>query len=312
MTLPEAILSEQVELPLVENEWLISAGFSYAYKFFRAPGDSGPPTLILCGAFQNFHSWSSYVKVFLARGKSVLLLALPGTGESEPLPPEYSIEFLADSILRLLNSFSLEKVAIIAPSYASPAGYSFAQDHPDRVKNLLLCGTMERIPAPLTPYVAHSIATLERGDMEQFADEVLGLMGPRVGHGLLCADPSKVIPRRKLVLRILRSQLIKLSEEDKLRFKYNTYRLIQHSFFDLGRPPAVPVLVFTGEHDTFTKAHLCRRIAAHIPGSQFTTILEADHMFHLEQFDTTSELFYRFSQELPLHGLSGISDLEDM
>lgn len=298
------------ELPQAQEMWLASAGFSYVYKFFQVPGCSDPPTLILSGAFQNFQSWNSYVKMFLARGKSVLLLALPGTGDSEPLPPEYSIDFLADSIRQLLDHLGLEKVALISPSYSSPTAYAFAQQHPERLRNLLLCGTMQKIPSPLAPYVAHSITSMDEGKMEQFADEVLGITGPRVGHGLLCTDPNKPIARRKLALRILRSQLVNLSKEDRLRYKYNTYRLLQHRFFNLRRPPVVPSLVFTGEHDTFTKPHLCRRIAKHLPGAQFTTVLEADHMFHLEQFDTTSELFYRFSQALPLHDVVGISPLE--
>ena len=312
VALPRKKSSPQVELPAVKEQWLTSAGFSYAYKAFEVQGDSKPPTLMLFGAFQSFQSWNGFVKAFLAQGRSVLLLALPGTGESEPLPPEYDIEFLADSIRLLLDHVGLEKASIIAPSYSSPAAYSFAQQHPGRIRNLQLCGTMQRIPAPLTPYVERSISLMEEGNMEQFASEVLGLTGPSAGHGLLCADPSKVIARRKLALRILYSQLLNLSNDDKLRYKYNTYRLLRQRSFDLEHPPAVPVLMFTGEHDTFTEASLCRRIAAHIPEARFTTILEADHMFHLEQFDTTAELFYRFSQELPLHDLPGISALEDV
>jgi pimeloyl-ACP methyl ester carboxylesterase len=293
------------------KQWLTKGGFQYTYKAFWHRENAKPPTLILCGAFQNFQSWNSYVKVFLERGKSVILLALPGTGESEPVPPEYSIEFLADSIRQLLDHLGLGSVSIIAPSYSSPTAYSFVQSHPDRVKNLLLCGTMQKIPTPLIPYVARSIGTMDDGNMEQFANEVLGITGPRVGHGLLCADPGKPIARRKLALRILYSQLVNLSEEDKLRYKYNTYRLLQHRFFDLQHPPTVPVLVFTGEHDTFTKPHLCRGIAEKIPGAIFTTVLEADHMFHLEQFGVTSELFYRFPHGLPLDGLAGISTVEN-
>lgn len=294
----------------VKEQWLTADGYAFSYMFFPGEDCHEPPTLILCGAFQNFQSWNSYVKVFLARGKSVVLLSLPGTGESEPLPPEYGIDFLAASILQVVDHLSLEKVSIISPSYSTPAAYHFAQQFPERVRNLLLCGTMEEIPSPLRPYVARSITTLREGKMEQFANEVLGITGPRVGHGLLCTDPSKPIARRKLALRILQSQLINLPQEDRLRYEYNTFRLLLHPCFDLKRPPAVPALVFTGEHDTFTKPHLSRRIAAHLPESLFTTVLEADHMFHLEQFATTSELFYRFSQGQSVEGVPGISPVE--
>lgn len=309
-TLPRLSADPLPRIVPVKAQWLTADGYAYSYMFFPGEDCHEPPTLILCGAFQNFQSWNSYVKVFLARGKSVLLLSLPGTGESEPLPPEYGIDFLAASILQVVEHLSLEKLSIISPSYSTPAAYRFAQQFPERVRNLLLCGTMEEIPSPLRPYVARSIATLREGKMEQFASEVLGITGPRVGHGLLCTDPSKPIARRKLALRILKSQLINLPQEDRLRYEYNTFRLLLHPCFDLMRPPAVPALVFTGEHDTFTKPHLSRKIAAHLPDSLFTTVREADHMFHLEQFDTTSELFFRFSQGLSCEELPGISRVE--
>lgn len=297
-------------VPLVKEQWLTSSGYAFAYKFFPGEDDHETPTLILCGAFQRFQSWNSYVTFFLAQGKPVLLLSLPGTGESEPLPPEFGIDFLAASILQLLDHLGLEKVSIISPSYSTPAAFQFAYCHPERITNLVLCGTMEEIPSNLRPYVSHSITTLREGRMEQFANEVLGITGPRVGHGLLCTDPAKPVVRRKLALRILQSQLINLSHDDRLRYEYNTLRLLQHPCIDIKHPPKVPTLVFTGEHDTFTKPHLTRRIAAQIPDSQFTTILEADHMFHIEQFAVTSELFYRFSHNLSLEEIAGIGPLE--
>ena len=298
------------ELPAVEDQWLSSDGYSFPYKLYQSKDCLEPPTLILCGAFQTFHSWNYYVRKFLENGKSVLLMCLPGTGESEPLPPEFGIDFLAASIRQVLDHLGLFEVSIISPSYSTPAAYLFAQQHTERVRNLILCGTMQEIPSPLQPYVAHSLTTLREGRMEQFAEEVLGLSGPRVDHGLLCTNLDKPVARRKLALRILRSQLINLSADDRLRYEYNTLRLLQHNFNDLNKPPISPTLIFTGEHDTFTKAHLSREFASKFPDAVFTTILEADHMFHLEQPEATAQLFFRFAQGYALDDVVGISDLE--
>jgi pimeloyl-ACP methyl ester carboxylesterase len=92
----------------------------------------------------------------------------------------------------------------------------------------------------------------------------------------------------------MRRGLTRMSEGDVHRFVWNTRRLLDHAPLDLTRPPDVPTLVFTGEHDVFTRPEYCRRIADHVQGARFTTIPEADHIFHLQRFDATVDLLLRF------------------
>jgi len=88
--------------------------------------------------------------------------------------------------------------------------------------------------------------------------------------------------------------LVRMDDRDLLRFIWNTQRLLRHTALELDRPPHVPTLVFTGEHDTFTRPERCKWVADHIPGVRFTTIPAADHVFHLQQFDATVDLLWRF------------------
>jgi pimeloyl-ACP methyl ester carboxylesterase len=302
---------ESAELPVAKDHWLRAAGYRFCYRLFMGSNTQAVPTLIMSGAFQNFNSWNSTAKTFLAQGKTVVLLNLPGTGDCDPLPPDFGISFLAESIRQVLDHAGIEKVNIISGSYSSPAGYLFAQKYPERVGNLVLCGTMKEIPKHLRPYVARSITTLRQGRMEQFANEVLGISGPQAGHGLLCTDDQKPVARRKLALRLLYSQLVGLSADDRLRYEYNTLRLLSsHDCFDLSRPPSAKTLIFTGEHDSFTRPEFCRRIAAALPDSTYTTIKEADHMFLIQQFAATCQLFYHFSYGLALSGIKDIHPLE--
>jgi pimeloyl-ACP methyl ester carboxylesterase len=310
---PHKPASPQVaELDVPQDQWLMAGGYGFCYRLFAGKNIEAVPTLIMSGAFQNFSSWNSTVKHFLAQGKTVILLNLPGTGHCDPLPPHFGIDFLAVAIRQVLDHAGIEKVNIISPSYSTPAGYLFAQWHPERVRNLLLCGTMEEIPKNLRPYVARSITTLREGRMEQFADEVLGISGPQAGHGLLCTDPDKPVARRKMALRILYSQLVSLTDDDRLRYEYNTLRLLlSNECIDVHRPPTAKTLIFTGEYDSFTKPEYCRKIASALPDAAFTTIQNADHMFHIEQFPVTCELFYRFSYDFPLSDIEGIHPLEE-
>ena len=85
--------------------------------------------------------------------------------------------------------------------------------------------------------------------------------------------------------------------DDLRRYVWNTQRLLALDALDLARPPRVPTLVFTGEHDPFTPPERCRRVARHIPGARFTTIEQADHVFHLERFDEALRLLMEFVDE---------------
>ena len=77
-------------------------------------------------------------------------------------------------------------------------------------------------------------------------------------------------------------------------------RLLHHEPLDLGAAPAVPALVFTGEHDVYTRPELCHEVASAFESATFTTIRSADHLFHLECFDATLALVAWFLRGEPL------------
>jgi pimeloyl-ACP methyl ester carboxylesterase len=284
-------------------------GFRFWYYESEHASSSYLPVLFISGAFQSMESWKNFAIRYLQAGFPVILVDLPGTGDSDPLPAEYGLDFLSDCILHLLNHIGCHKVSLTSASYGTPIAYSFAANHPSRVHRLILAGTMKEIPHHLQSGVKHTIEILHKGDMVSFANEVLGFTGPQKGNGLICTDLSLKIKKRRIVHRLLFNQLLKMSDQDKLKYEMNTLRLLRKEF-RIDKPPSCPTLVFTGEHDTFTRPDFCREIAASIPDSVFTTIHEADHLFHLEQLEVTSNLILNFHRGLSLKSLHGIANVE--
>jgi hypothetical protein len=101
-----------------------------------------------------------------------------------------------------------------------------------------------------------------------------------------------------------------MTMEEQQKYEYNTLRLLHHEPLDLTRPPKCKTLVFTGEYDVFTRPQHCRAIASSIPGSAFTTIKNADHLFHIEQHAVVSDLLLSFSQDASLQNINGINCIE--
>jgi pimeloyl-ACP methyl ester carboxylesterase len=275
-------------------------GFRYYYRVLGSKNESCCPILFLSGAFQTMDSWGKFVDYFNDK-TTLILVDLPGVGKSDFLPSEYGLDFLADCIENVLVHVSIPKINVFSASYGSPIGYEFAKRYPHRVSHLLLAGIMREIPKESEASVYSTITFLQQNNISKFTDEVI--------NGLLCMDTEKV-SKCKIVARLFRNQLKQLTTNQMEKYIANTLRLFKHTPLDINQSPDVPTLVFTGEHDTFTKSEYCREIANSFQNSTFTTIKYADHLCHMEKFEVVIELSYRFFINESLEDISGCNDIE--
>lgn len=270
---------------LIEGE-LRLRGLRYYYRFSQHPQPEFSPTLFVSGAFQTMDSWTRFAKAFRPH-TSVILIDPPGMGRSDLLPATYDVDFLADCILQLIDELGCDKVNVVAASYGTPAAFRLAQLAPQRLTRVVLAGTMKQIPDHIQGTVRESIATALRGDRSLLADQVV--------EGLLCRDVSLPVQRRQLAERVLRAGLMSMSDMELKQYAENSTRLLENRPLDVTHKVQQPeVLAFTGEHDTFTIPEHCREVAATFERGWFTTIKQADHLFHIEQFDVVLNLLMRF------------------
>jgi hypothetical protein len=101
-----------------------------------------------------------------------------------------------------------------------------------------------------------------------------------------------------------------MNAHDRYKYTSNTLRLLHHEPLDLKQSPNCKTLIFTGEYDCFTQPKYCREIANSFPLCYFTTIKNADHLFHLEQFSVTAHLLYAFTQGLSVISSEDINEIE--
>jgi pimeloyl-ACP methyl ester carboxylesterase len=275
-------------------------GFACHFQVSGARESGQVPVFFVSGAFQTMRSWRPFAERFEPT-TTVLLADLPGTGRSDLLPREFGIDFLARAAHDVLRAAGIARAYVVGASYGSPIAYTLAQHHPDVVDRLVLAGVMRKIPAHLHDATERTITTVREGRMAEFADDVV--------EGMLCRDPGTRITHRELAEKVLR-RIEHLSEGDQHRYIENTARLLRHPALDLGSPPAMPTLVFTGESDVYTTPEDCREVAAALPDATFTTIGEADHLFHLEQFDATVGLIETFHRDGDLESVPGCAPLE--
>ena len=274
-------------------------GFRYFYRVYPNPAGRLDPIVLLTGAFQTLDAWTKAAGIF-NRSAPVIVVDLPGLGTADPLPARYGIDFHRTALLKVLEAERIPRVNLAAPSYSVPAAYRFGSLHPDRVNRLVLVGTMKEMPPHYMRSLEETLRLLRDGRMDAFGEMLLERF---------TADP-RLTEKGALVRRIMRSAVRGLTPENRRRYHENSTRLLLHSGLDLAAPPVAPALIFTGRFDNFTSPEYGREVAAALPDAAFTTVLRADHLCHLHQFQVCVRLISDFFSGLRLDGSPGCSDIE--
>ncbi|MEU7073444.1 alpha/beta hydrolase [Streptomyces narbonensis] len=263
-------------------------------RLVRAPAPRMGPLLLIGGAFQSKETWGRCEKLFLAN-MDVFTVDPPGWGAADPLPPGRSVDVLADAVCHMLDESGLGQVDVVGGSYGSAIAYRIAQRHPDRVRRMVLVGTMAAIPEHSRQAMHRALAFLDAGRMDEYAHAAVDIM--------MNAGRIDGITNGARVRRFLLRRLASLSEAEVVQVHTNTQRLLQHAELDTSVPVPAPTLTVTGEHDSFTTPAQCRRMALACGTGWFAEVAESDHMLFLERPAEITDLVTRFLADEPLRGL---------
>lgn len=283
------------ELKLYRKEcWSSYKGFKYFYQISHSENPIYPAALFLCGAFQSSASWMRFEQDLII-DRDVIIIEMPGVGRSDLFPENFGLAAYREILLDLLETLDYSHVYLISGSYGTIQAYDFAQYHPERIDRLVLAGTMTELSSELRNTLEYSISLLKKGKLSEFVDLVLqNLARDRCGQ-----------KNSKIVRRVLKRQLERYSSDDQAKYIENTRRLLKLGALSLECPPPIKTMVFTGEFDVFTRPELCKEVAGRIPGSQYISIRDAGHLFHMEQFHVCINLIRAFSEDKKIDMVAG-------
>ncbi len=97
------------------------------------------PILFLHGLGDEADTWR-HVLPFITADNRGLAPDLPGFGRSDKPDRSYTIPFFVDTLLELLDSFSISQAVIVGHSTGAMIAHQIALAHPERVKRLVLIG----------------------------------------------------------------------------------------------------------------------------------------------------------------------------
>jgi pimeloyl-ACP methyl ester carboxylesterase len=222
-------------------------------------------------------------------------------GTADPLPPGVGTEFTGAALDRIIDDLGVPRVNLFGYSYGAELAFGCAQRSPHRIARLILGGVVSHTSPAQRESLRRAADHLASGDTEGFATVTARMQ--------LCLDPDRHIPRRSLVYRYVRRSMQHVAVHVPQVMDYLRRSLISGPSFD-GGLSGVPVLVFTGEHDSITSAERQREFAATIPGSRFLTIKDSDHWVVLERAPDVADLAVRFFTDQPLGSASYVAVLD--
>ncbi|MEU1375462.1 alpha/beta hydrolase [Streptomyces triculaminicus] len=275
-------------------------GFGYLARAATTGASATEPVVVLGGSSQDRFSWLRYERWLLPH-TTVLTLELPGYGDADPLPLEYGMDFLADTVRHATEALSLGRVNVFGACFGASIALRFAQRHPGHIARLMLGGTAVEISPEYAAAAKRWRRMADDGRFDDMAQDMVEQFMAPPGHG--------VVRRQAAVARLMRQRFAGLTARELAMDITHHERLLTYPW-SLPEPAVTaPVFVFTGEHDTITPPPVGRRVADAL-GARFTTVKESDHLVQIERDSDLADLMARFFTDQPLDGLPYLNPVE--
>ncbi len=226
--------------------------------FYQVEGQ-GSPLVLIHGSLGNRRLWNQQLP--LAEEFQLILIDLPGHGESEPLERLTTIENFTFIIAQILQEQTLDKPTIMGHSLGGAISLQLALDYPNLLGGLILVGTGAKLG--VLPTILEGLRTNYQEGIELAFGQLAFASS---------ADPELVSQIKDECL--LCPQPVGYADF----FACNNFdvraRLHQISF---------PTLVIVGEEDRLTPLKWSKYLATNIPLAELVQIQSAGHMVMLEQ-----------------------------
>ncbi len=257
--------------------------FSYqGFSFRYADVGTGPTFIFVGGVFQSIDKLGP-LSEYWKKHYRLILIELPGFGESDYLPPEYDCRFTAQCIGEIVNHLNLVDPVVMGTSYSTPSVYRYVAENQSKVKALILAGSSTQVDKLMEYQIRLMLWVIQSEKVNWF---------PQTFAEVMCNKESKNTPNLVRIHHILQRSLGRLKGEDHKKFVSNSLRFMQSKTPDIRVD--VPTLVFTGEHDRFTSAERLSEFAKNCWDLRIVRIPGADHLFHLEQLEKMLALIDEF------------------
>lgn len=246
---------------------------------------AGLPVVFIHGFPFSHRMWDAQMRT-LPHGIRAISYDLRGHGESQVADGQYTIEFLVDDLIALLDHLVIDKAVLCGLSMGGYVALRAIERHPERVRALVLADTRsEADPNEGKVKRSATIMAVKRDGVPAFAETfVKAVFAPQN----LTGQPQAV----EFIKSIIRgnTQLGIAGTLVALAARTDTTALLG----SIG----VPTLIMVGEHDTLTPPSASESMHKAIKGSQLVVIPGAGHLSNLENETAFNQALVAFLKQV--------------
>ena len=261
----------------METKSLRTIGFNYSYKYIKNINGKSNPIFIINGAFQSMRSWTPIVSA-LKDKYSIILVDLPGWGNSDLLPSIYEFEIFNQFVMEILHAENIQKVNILSSSFGTLIGTSFAKCHPEHVDCMIMCSPILKIKKRLKNNYPEMLKIIESRNAKALSEFLC-----RIGLINCVAGNKGKIESFNLLLKKFLANISRSDANNLGKFIHNTDRILKFPNKDLSSISDKKTLILSGIYDEFTSPKECRKIARQFNDCKIKLVPRSDHMFLYEQ-----------------------------
>jgi valacyclovir hydrolase len=221
----------------------------------------GEPVLLLPGFTEDLHDLEGIISA-LEHKYRVIAADLPGSGQSQPIPRQYSPDFYqedAHTMADLLRHLGIERAHVAGFSDGGEVALLMAVHFPDMVRSLIEWGAAGTLPtgdAALMLDAVYHVVDSPMDELRGWSDYIKQQYGEEAGRANLqsWATACKAI--------VARGGDISLSRAHEVR---------------------CPALLISGEYDPFATPSFTQDLASRIPDSTYHIVPGVGHPVHHER-----------------------------
>jgi len=230
---------------------------------YEESGD-GPPLMLVPGLGGGGSFWAPQVAVF-EKYFRVIIHDHRGAGQSSHSLIEYSVDQMAADTVALMDALDLESVHYVGHSTGGAMGQTIAQNHPRRLKSLVLSATWAGEDAYFRRCFENRRQILLELGLESYSRaSTLVLMPPWwiAENDSLIAEQSQRLAVNNPPLEVMVSRIDAIMKFDR-----------RAGLGDIG----LPTLVISARDDAVTPIHLSDELAKSIPGAEQVVLDRGGH-----------------------------------
>lgn len=237
--------------------------------------------MFLHGYLESLDVWEDFAGLLDKKYRTVAM-DLPGHGISQVMGPIHTMDFLADTVVGVLDELEIEKVTLVGHSMGGYVALQTLRRHPERLEGIVL---LSSTPNPDSP--------------QKLLDRDREIAMVEGGHKDLLASTAAKNGFASDNLKRMQDEIIFLEEQVLVTEPEGVVALLRgmkerEDGNELLRQSSLPQLFILGKKDNYIPLEVAEQMVADHPQAEVAWLENSGHLGYFEEPEACAQAIRRF------------------